>query len=156
MEQRKIMGRSTDALCFQNCLIALRDFLVPLSAPGKGNIMRVLLVDDNRRMRDFLKSMLEEPGLQFCEAADGAQAVSIYEAISPDLVLMDIRMPVMDGLEATRRIVRSDPKARVIIVTDFDLPEYRIEAQVAGAEGFVSKRNLFELRGKVKGKETRS
>jgi len=73
------------------------------------------------------------------EACDGLEAVAAARANSPDLVLMDIRMPVMDGIEATRRLLRHRPTCRVVMLTTFDLDEYVVEAFRAGAAGFVLK-----------------
>jgi CheY-like chemotaxis protein len=84
--------------------------------------MRVLIVDDNRKMRRFLRSLLIDLHPELCEASDGEEAVALFSTFHPDVVLMDVRMPVMDGIDATRRIVRGNPSAEVIIVTDFDLP----------------------------------
>lgn len=73
------------------------------------------------------------------EAADGAEAVSMTQRLRPDVVLMDIRMPVMDGLEATRRVLAADPDCQVIILTTFDLDQYVYAALTAGASGFLLK-----------------
>ncbi|MCX7668788.1 MAG: response regulator transcription factor, partial [Anaerolineae bacterium] len=88
--------------------------------------IRILLVDDQRLMREGLRMLLElEPDLQVVgEAADGATAVAEYARLLPDVVLMDIRMPGMDGVEATRRIRARWPDARIIIVTTFDEDAY--------------------------------
>ena len=73
------------------------------------------------------------------EASDGAQAVQLVERCRPDVTLMDVRMPVMDGVEATRRIVSRDPSARVLVLTTFDLDQYAFAALRAGASGFLLK-----------------
>ncbi len=78
------------------------------------------------------------------EASDGAQAVRLVESYQPDVTLMDIRMPVMDGIEATRRIVSRDPSARVLILTTFDLDEYAFAGLRAGASGFLLKDVLVD------------
>jgi len=109
--------------------------------------MRLLIVDDNARMRRFIGSLLSSVLTEAREAADGLEAVRLYEQYRPDAVLMDIRMPLLDGIEAARRIRRFDPVARVIIVTDFDTPEYREQAETAGAVAFVAKENMSELPG---------
>jgi DNA-binding NarL/FixJ family response regulator len=73
------------------------------------------------------------------EAADGAEAVDLAERLGPDVVLMDVRMPIMDGIEATRRIVANDSGVRVLVLTTFDLDEYAFGALRAGASGFLLK-----------------
>ena len=93
-----------------------------------------------------------EPGITVAgEAADGAQAVLMVRALQPDVVLMDVRMPVLDGVEATRRIVASSPSARVLVLTTFDLDEHAFAALRAGASGFLLKDALpAELIGAVR------
>jgi CheY-like chemotaxis protein len=113
--------------------------------------MRVLIVDDNKRMRHFLKSILNDLVTEVDEASDGLDAVNLYQKDRHDAVLMDIRMPVMDGIEATRRIVQADPSAKVIIVTDFELPEYRKEAGLAGVREFLFKGDLLQLHDMLAG-----
>ena len=104
---------------------------------------RILIVDDQRLMREGLRTLLElEPDFDVAgEAGDGAAALEAYEASTPDIVLMDIRMPVMDGLEATRRLGADSRTAscKVVILTTFDLDEYVFEALRLGASGFLLK-----------------
>ncbi|HEX7187083.1 MAG TPA: response regulator transcription factor [Actinomycetes bacterium] len=102
----------------------------------------VLIVDDQALVRTGLRMVLElEPDIDIVgEAADGEQAVTVAAETNPDVILMDVRMPHMDGLEATRRIVRSREQGpRVLILTTFDLDQYVYEALLAGASGFVLK-----------------
>jgi len=104
----------------------------------------VLLADDQALLRHGLRMMVEaQPDLEVIgEAADGAEAVAMASRLVPDIVLMDIRMPGMDGIEATRRICGSPPTAsqtRVIVLTTFDLDEYVVGALSAGASGFLLK-----------------
>ena len=103
--------------------------------------IRILLADDQRLMRDGLRILLElEPDLLVVgEAGDGAEAVAAYETLEPDIVLMDIRMPGVDGVEATRRICARWPGARVVILTTFDDDEYIFEGLRAGALGYLLK-----------------
>lgn len=103
--------------------------------------IRVLLVDDQRLMREGLRTLLElEPDLQVVgEAATGEEAVALYAEVQPDVVLMDVRMPGMDGVEATRRIHQRQPQARIIILTTFDDDEYIFEGLRAGARGYLLK-----------------
>jgi DNA-binding NarL/FixJ family response regulator len=103
--------------------------------------IRLLLVDDQRLMREGLRTLLElEPGLQVAgEAGNGQEALEAYAALLPDVVLMDVRMPVMDGVEATRRLRERWPAARVIILTTFDDDEYVFEGLRAGALGYLLK-----------------
>ncbi|MDE3132833.1 MAG: response regulator transcription factor [Acidobacteriota bacterium] len=101
----------------------------------------VLLVDDQELMRMAFRMVIDsQPDLSVAgEAANGLEAVAQVEALRPDVVLMDVRMPDLDGVEATRRIVASGSSARVIILTTFDLDEYVYAALHAGASGFLLK-----------------
>jgi DNA-binding NarL/FixJ family response regulator len=104
--------------------------------------IRVLLADDERLVRAGFRMILKaEAGLEVIgEAADGLEAVKAVEELRPDVVLMDIRMPKLDGLEATRRILaRPEPRPRVVVLTTFDLDAYVYEALRAGASGFLLK-----------------
>jgi DNA-binding NarL/FixJ family response regulator len=111
---------------------------------------RVLVVDDQALLRAAFSSLIDaEEDLEVAgEAADGRQAVELAATLAPDVVLMDVRMPVMDGIEATRRITagQAGTAPRVLILTTFDLDEYVFEALRAGASGFALKsRPLEEL-----------
>jgi len=111
---------------------------------------RVLVVDDQALLRTAFSSLIDaEDDLEVVgEAADGRQAVQIAARLRPDVVVMDVRMPVMDGIEATRQItaVQGAGVPRVLILTTFDLDEYVFEALRAGASGFALKsRPLEEL-----------
>jgi DNA-binding NarL/FixJ family response regulator len=101
----------------------------------------VLLVDDQALVRAGLRLILEaEPDLQVAgEAGDGEEAVRLAGELRPEVVLMDIRMPVLDGIGATARVLRQAPEAKVVMLTTFDLDEYVVEAFRAGASGFVLK-----------------
>ncbi|MEU3557538.1 response regulator [Streptomyces fragilis] len=105
--------------------------------------IRVLLVDDQPLLRTGFRMILEaEQDIAVVgEAGDGRQAVEQVRALQPDVVLMDIRMPRMDGVEATRRITgpERDGPAKVLVLTTFDLDEYVVEALRAGAGGFLLK-----------------
>ncbi len=103
--------------------------------------IRVLLVDDQRLMREGLRTLLElEDDLEIAgEAGDGLEALDQYAQLEPDVVLMDVRMPRLDGVEATRRLRLRDPQARVIILTTFDDDEYVFEGLRAGALGYLLK-----------------
>jgi DNA-binding NarL/FixJ family response regulator len=102
---------------------------------------RVLIADDQALVRVGLRKILEsEPETVVVgEAADGEDAVAAVSRLRPDLVLMDIRMPVLDGIEATRRITRAHPATRVLMLTTFGLDTYVYEALRAGASGFMLK-----------------
>jgi DNA-binding NarL/FixJ family response regulator len=104
-------------------------------------MIRLLLVDDQRLMRDGLRILLElESDFEVVgEAEDGAKVLETYQQLRPDVVLMDIRMPVVDGVEATRRLRDFDPDARVIILTTFDDNAYIFEGLRAGALGYLLK-----------------
>ncbi len=104
-------------------------------------MIRVLLADDQALVRAGFRMILKgEPGIEVAgEAGDGAEAVELAHKIRPDVVLMDIRMPGVDGIEATRRIVIDDTSPRVLVLTTFDLDEVVYEALRAGASGFLLK-----------------
>jgi DNA-binding NarL/FixJ family response regulator len=103
--------------------------------------IRVLVADDQSMVRAGFRMLLggEEDIEVVAEASNGLEAVDKAARYDPTVVLMDIRMPELDGLEATRRILSADPAARVLILTTFDLDEYVYEALRAGASGFVLK-----------------
>ena len=103
--------------------------------------IRVLLVDDQRLMRDGLRTLLElEPDLDVVgEASNGQEGVQIYGELQPQVVLMDIRMPVMNGVEATERLCQDWPDAKIIILTTFDDDEYVFDGIRAGAKGYLLK-----------------
>jgi DNA-binding NarL/FixJ family response regulator len=101
---------------------------------------RVLLVDDQELVRAGFRLILERAGFDVVgEASDGLEAVALADDLCPSVVLMDIRMPCMDGIEATRQIVRKNPEVRVLALTTFDLDEYVYAAVQAGASGFLLK-----------------
>ncbi|WP_049569335.1 response regulator [Nonomuraea sp. SBT364] len=102
---------------------------------------RVLVADDQALIRGSFRLLVDSaPGyVAIGEAATGEEAVRLAQRDRPDLILMDVRMPVMDGIEATRRICAARPETRVLIVTTFDLDEYVFGALQAGAAGFMLK-----------------
>ncbi|UCM91542.1 response regulator [Streptomyces marincola] len=103
--------------------------------------IRVLIVDDQAMVREGFSVLLNaQPGIEVAgEAVDGRQAIERSAALRPDVVLMDIRMPELNGIEATRRIVSADHAPRVLVLTTFDLDEYVYQALRAGASGFLLK-----------------
>ena len=103
--------------------------------------IRVLVADDQSMVRAGFRMLLsDEQDIEVvAEASNGKEAVEKAARFDPTVVLMDIRMPELDGLEATRRILAADPDARVLVLTTFDLDEYVYEALRAGASGFVLK-----------------
>jgi CheY-like chemotaxis protein len=109
-------------------------------------VMILLIVDDNEQMRRLICSVVGDMAEAITECCDGALALAAYAEQCPDWVLMDIRMPEMDGITATRGIKASYPEARVCIVTDYDDLELRQAAREAGAEGYVVKEDLLMLR----------
>lgn len=104
-------------------------------------MIRLLLVDDQPLLlQGFSMILSTEPDLQVVgEVSDGQQAVDAIGALRPDVVLMDVQMPVLDGIEATRRITADHPDVRVVILTTFDRDDYIFDALEAGASGFLLK-----------------
>ncbi len=120
--------------------------------------MRVLICDDQATVRDGLRLMLGlEPDIEVVGTAQhGAEALVLVAAVSPDLVLMDLKMPVMNGIEATRQICRHFPTTRVLVLTTYDADEWVFDAVRAGAAGYLLKDTAREelvaaVRGTVAG-----
>jgi DNA-binding NarL/FixJ family response regulator len=104
-------------------------------------MIRVLLADDQELVRSGFRLILElAEGIEVAgEAADGREAVQLAKELEPDVVLMDVRMPELDGIEATRRVRQAGLETRVLVLTTFDLDEYVYAAVRAGASGFLLK-----------------
>jgi DNA-binding NarL/FixJ family response regulator len=121
--------------------------------------MRLLICDDQATVRDGLRLMLSlEPDLEVIGTAqNGAEALELVAQTGPDLVLMDLKMPVMNGIEATRRIVDGFPATRVLVLTTYDADEWVFDAVRAGAAGYLLKDTpraelVAAVRGTVAGK----
>jgi DNA-binding NarL/FixJ family response regulator len=114
---------------------------VTQNPPNQQPVLRVLVVDDQRLMRDGIASLLGiQDGVDVIgTAANGQEAVEQALALQPDVILMDVRMPVMDGVAATREVRRQLPTCQVLMLTTFDDEEYIIEALRAGAAGYLLK-----------------
>jgi CheY-like chemotaxis protein len=110
-----------------------------------GSSIKILIVDDNAGVRRLIRQVVHEVAEEIRECSDGDQSLSAYTDFQPDFVLMDVRMPVMDGLTATRQLKKAYPEAKVIIVTDDDDDMVRGAAQEVGACGYVLKHNLIVL-----------
>jgi DNA-binding NarL/FixJ family response regulator len=112
-----------------------------MSMRTEGVPARLLIADDHAMVREGLRSMLaNEPDLQIVgEAKDGEEALNLSRRFRPELVLMDVRMPKMDGLEATRAIKEISPETAILMVTTYENPEYLVEAIKAGAAGYLLK-----------------
>lgn len=109
-------------------------------------MIRLLLVDDQELIRRGLRALLStDPNLEIVgEAGNGQEAVSLVAQLSPDVILMDIRMPVMDGVAGTDAICRQFPKTKVLVLTTFDDRDYVARALQAGASGYLLKDTPFE------------
>jgi len=125
-----------------------------VSVERTDRLARVLIADDHALVREGLRAVLEaEGGVQVVgEARDGGEAVKLCAELSPDVVLMDVRMPGTDGLEATRKIKARTPYVSVVMVTMHDNPDYLLEAVRAGAAGYVLKDSSGEKIAQAVGK----
>jgi two-component system NarL family response regulator len=108
--------------------------------------MKLLMVEDNPAVRRLLQSLLAPLAETIEECADGGEAVARYAALQPDWVLMDLELPTLDGLSATRQIRARFPTARIVLVTQYSSPALRAAAAQAGVRAYVTKDNLLALR----------
>lgn len=118
------------------------DFIPPrMGAPDPGTTIRVLVVDDHPPMRMGLVALIKsQPGMDvIAEASDGEEAIEVYEDVLPDVVLMDLRMPGMGGVEAILAIRKKFPEARVIVLSTYDLDEDIHRALQSGAKSYLLK-----------------
>jgi len=110
--------------------------------------MKILIVEDNLKMRSYIKKIIEQnfktiEAISECD--DGEDAIQLYKKYHPDWVLMDIQLKGMDGLNATKLIRNFEPAAKIIIVTQYDDPEYRKMAKDFGVVDYVLKESLYDL-----------
>lgn len=108
--------------------------------------MKILIVEDNEQMRQMVKTLVKDLVDCVIECGDGAGALLAYSHHHPDWVMMDIDLPEVDGISATRRIVAAHPEAKVMMVTNYDDADLREAARLAGACEYVVKENLLEVR----------
>jgi len=109
-------------------------------------MMEILIIEDNAGMRRLIRSLIGDLADAVHECEDGTQALDAYRRHRPDWVLMDIKMPGLDGIAASSQITLADPEAKIVIVTDYDDERLRAAARNAGAREYVSKERLLELR----------
>jgi len=107
--------------------------------------MKIMIVEDNKITRSLIRSTIEPYGLEIVESGNGAEAVADFSAEHPDIVLMDIEMPEMNGITATQKIRSSHPAARIFMVTLYGDQDLRKAAKQASAEKFILKVDLTEL-----------
>lgn len=107
--------------------------------------MLILIAEDNSTMRRTIRGIAAGRRDRVIECGNGQEAVEQFSAARPDLVLMDISMPVLDGIKATRTIHSIDPSARIVIVSENDSNSFRNASHDAGAMAFIAKSDLFEL-----------
>lgn len=107
--------------------------------------MKLMIVDDNAGCRELIRDVIGSFADEILECGDGTEAATQCARFRPDLVTMDLNMPLTGGLEATRRVLAEHPAARVIVVSQYDGPEFRMAASRAGACHFYSKNNLVGL-----------
>ena len=107
--------------------------------------MTLLIAEDNVRIREMLKDMVKSFFTEIFECGNGQEAYKLYSLNKPDWTLMDIEMPVMDGITATRKITENYPEAKVVIVTNYDSSVLRKGAEEAGALNYILKENSGDI-----------
>ena len=109
-------------------------------------MINILIADDDPRFRRFIKELLsDEPDIEIIgEAADGEEAIHKAEELEPDLILMDVRMPNVNGLKATRQLKEKMPELKIIMLTLYDFEEYGEAAKAAGAVDYILKKSINE------------
>ena len=112
--------------------------------------MHILVAEENVDMRETIKSVLSAIPATFHQCGNGRNAIREYVRLQPDWVVMDIRMPGLDGLRATEIIKAFDPAAKVVLITDYDDAAFRAEAARLHADGYVLKENLADVREIIK------
>ena len=108
--------------------------------------MKLLIVDDSSAMRQMIRSVVADPQDMVLECEDGRQVIASFQRFHPDVVLMDLQMPLINGINATRNLIKKFPSANVIIVSNFNDQEFRDEAREAGATSYFTKDNLLSLK----------
>ena len=108
--------------------------------------MKLLVVDDNAEMRRLIISIVRDLADEIAECADGADALAIYKKFQPDLVLMDLKMPQVDGITASLQIIGEFPNANICVVTDYADEKTKEAARLSGVSNYVVKENLFDIR----------
>lgn len=107
--------------------------------------MKILIVDDNRGIRKLTRNLLEDIADEIFECADGDEAVNSYSKLQPDLVLMDIKMKKLNGIAATKLIIKENPAAKIIIATNYNDEAMRRAALEAGAAEYLLKENISTI-----------
>lgn len=108
--------------------------------------MKLLIVEDNPTIRHLMRRVVADLANEIRECEDGHQALDAYRELQPDWVLMDLNMPTVNGLEATKQLLGYDASAHVVIVTNHDDVALRAAAEKAGACGYILKEDLFDVR----------
>ena len=112
--------------------------------------MKILIVDDSEQMCASIKHVLESPDVETFSCTSSAKVLAMYEEHQPDIVVMDIRIKPLNGIKTTQLLKNLHPKARVIMLTSHNEPEYREAARQAGASGYVLKDNLPILKALIR------
>jgi CheY-like chemotaxis protein len=132
-----------------SCPFALRLLKASLGSLIQAGAMKLLIVDDNATIRHLLRRVVGKFCVEIVECEDGDEAAEAYKRDRPDVVLMDLKMARVDGLTATRRILALDPRARVVIVSEYDDRAMRDAARNSGACGYAGKHDLSVLPGLI-------
>src|SRR5215831_19309025 len=119
----------------------------------EGILKTLLIVDDSDHIRKLIANLVWDLADSIVECTDGSEALAAYQKHKPDWVLMDLKMKILDGIDATRQIKTEFADAKIMIVTDFDDPDLREAALRAGAREYVVKEDLLALRLILQGKE---